>query len=268
MNQGAGIALPRVEPAPEPADIVTPDGESGGAHTSRTLMLAELTALLAATPASTSRPEYAATILEQNILAKKSASTRQRTLRYLKELYILDPGSILFRALRDLWDADLTVQPMLALLCALARDPLLRATEDVVIDLPLGSHVDAEMLASAVMERYPGSYSEAVAAKIGRNTASSWTQAGLVSGRYTKVRTQPECRPAAVAYALLVGHFSDARGMGLFRTAWARCLDRSEHELLEQASVASQLGWIDLRRAGEVVEVSFERLLRPIAGTA
>ncbi|MEO8423518.1 MAG: hypothetical protein ABI595_06340 [Actinomycetota bacterium] len=240
------------------------DGESGGTHTSRTIMLKELTALLGSVPDSAAKSGYAEAIVDQNILAKKSASTRNRSLRYLKELYLLDPGTILFRGLRDLWSADPAALPLLALLCALARDPLLRATSDLISDLAIGSSVEPDTLAAAVTTKYPGSYSTAVAAKVGRNVASSWGQAGLVSGRYDKVRSQADSRPAAVAYALMLGHLSDARGLGLFRTPWARVLDRSEHELLEQASAASQRGWIDLRRAGEVVEVSFEWLLRPI----
>ena len=264
MDQGAGLALPGIESETPLLTGIAPAGESGGAHTSRTIMLKELTALLAATRASASRADYAAAILDQNVLAKKSTSTREKTLRYLRELYVLDPDAILFRALRDLWEVDPSAQPLLAFLCALARDPLLRSTVELVVDLAPGAHIDAGTLAAAVLARYPGAYSAAVADKIGRNTASSWTQAGIVSGRYDKVRVQPDCRPAAVAYALMVGHLSDARGMGLFRTPWARCLDRSEHELLAQASVASQRGWIDLRRVGEVVEISFGWLLRPM----
>src|SRR5262245_25249169 len=106
------------------------DIDSGGTHTSRTIMLRELRALLTACPLDADVPEYRKAILEANVLAKKSESTRLRSLRYLKELYALDRQSVLFRALRDLWDSDLDAQPLLAMLCALARDPLLRATAD------------------------------------------------------------------------------------------------------------------------------------------
>ena len=42
-----------------------------GTHTSRTMMLAELTELLAAVPANAARGEYAEAIIEDNILGKQ-----------------------------------------------------------------------------------------------------------------------------------------------------------------------------------------------------
>ena len=69
---------------------------------------------------------------------------------------MLDRRSVLFRGLRDLWDADEAAQPLLALLCSLARDPLLRATADLSPGRCRSEGaVDAGMLAAAVAERYP-----------------------------------------------------------------------------------------------------------------
>jgi hypothetical protein len=245
---------------------IVPDTESGGTHTSRTIMLREFRLLLAACPPDSSSEALAEAILQQNVLAKKSESTRMRSLRYLRELYVLDRGSMLFRALRDLWDADEAAQPLLALLCSLSRDPLLRATAGLVLDLPLGGRVDAGMLAAAVAERYPDSYGEAVRNKVGRNAASSWTQSGHLQGRSTKTRTKAVCRPAAVAFAFMIGHLTDSRGQGLLRTVWGRALDAPDHEVYEHAFAAAQRGWIEFRRAGEVIDVGFGWLLRPMEG--
>jgi hypothetical protein len=241
---------------------ITPDTESGGTHTSRTIMLSELRLLLAATPTDAGPEELAQSILLENVLAKRSESTRMRSLRYLRELYVLDRRSVLYRGLRDLWDADLEAQPLLAMLCAVARDPLLRATADVVIDAAPGSHLDAGMLADAVGERFPDSYGDAVRNKIGRNAASSWTQSGHLAGRSHKTRSRAVCRPAAVAFALMIGHLTDARGQGLLRTVWGRVLDAPDHVIYEQGFAAAQRGWIEFRRAGDVVDVGFSWLLR------
>jgi hypothetical protein len=238
------------------------DHESGGTHTSRTIMLRELRALLAKCPVDAAPQDYLAAIVEDNILGKKSENTRARSFRYLRELYVLDRRSVIFRGLRDLWDANVTAQPLLALLCALARDPLLRATANVVIAVAPGSHIDAKMLASAVEDSFPGNYGDAVRHKIGRNAASSWTQSGHLDGRASKVRVRVECRPAAVAYALMMGHLVDARGVGLLGTVWGRALDAPEVTVFEQAVAAAQRGWIEFRRAGDVVDVGFSWLLR------
>jgi hypothetical protein len=225
-------------------------------------MLRELRELLAACPPAAEPGDYAKAVLESNVLAKRSESTRMRSLRYLRELYVLDRRSVLFRGLRDLWDADAEAHRLLALLCALARDPLLRATADIVLDTAPGGHVDAAMLAAAVAEQYPGSYSDQIRNKIGRNAASSWTQSGHLDGRSSKLRARAECLPAAVAYALMIGHLADARGPGLLRTVWGRALDAPDATVFEQAVAAAQRGWIEFRRAGDVVDVGFSWLLR------
>jgi len=219
--------------------IIT-DAQSGGTHTSRTIMFHELCLLLAACPPEADPDLPAEAILQENVLAKKSESTRMRSLRHLRELYVLDRRSVLFRGLRDLWDADEAAQPLLALLCSLARDPLLRATADPVLDVPLGGQVDAGMLSAAVAERYPDSYSEAVRNKIGRNAASSWTQSGHLQGHSVKTRVTAVCRPAAVAFAFMIGHLADARGQGLLRTVWGRTLDAPDHMVYEHAFTTAQ----------------------------
>ena len=245
-------------------DMVVPASESGGAHTSRTMMLTELTAVLGATPISATKGELNAAVIEGNVVGKSTLNGRRRVYRYLRELYALDPAVLSFRALRDLWDVDLHAQPLLALLSALARDPLLRATAGLIVDAPLGATVTAGDLAAAVEAAYPDAYNEGVAAKIGRNAASSWTQAGHLVGRINKKRARVECRPAAVAYALLLGYSERRRGDMLFDTLWCRVLDTSKDGLVEQAMRASQRGLLEFRHGGGVTEVGFHLLLRPL----
>ena len=77
----------------EPLDSLTAAGfrfGDKGTHTSRTMMLAELTDLLAAEPGAKSREEYAAAIIEDNVLGKQTTATRRLTNQRLGELYGLD----------------------------------------------------------------------------------------------------------------------------------------------------------------------------------
>ena len=127
-------------------------------------------------------------------------------------LYALDRKILLFRALRDLWDEDTQAQPLLALLCAVARDPLLRSTAESILATPVGETVTPYMLAEAVNASFPNYYNSKTLASIGRNIISSWQQAGLLSGKLHKVRISAQSHPASVAYALLLGYLSDARG--------------------------------------------------------
>lgn len=243
--------------------IVEASTRSGGPHTSRTMMLAELSNLLDATPAAAGVADLKAAVIDHNVLGKNTLSGRQRTYRYLRELYALDVGNLAFRALCDLWGVDPDARPLLALLSALARDPVLRATAPAVIGAPVGATVTATDLAAAVQAAYPDAYGDAIAAKIGRNTASTWTQSGHLVGRTHKKRVRANATPTAVAYALLIGHTEGLRGDELFNSVWCRVLDRPAGGLRELAVRASQRGLIAYRHGGGVTEVGFKLLLRP-----
>jgi len=233
-----------------------------GPHSSRTMMLAELRLLLENRPPETTQETYRVAVLDENALLKKTETTRRKSFRYLRELYSLDPETLLFRALRDLWTHQVEAQPMLALLCALARDPSLRATADVIQDASQGAPVTSQMLAAEAARRFASQLSDATLAKVGRNAASTWTQSGHLRGRTNKIRVQAESHPTSVAYVLLLGHLCGARGEALFQTPWARLLDASPHVLHELAFQASQQGWLEYRRTGGVTDVGFAYLLR------
>lgn len=243
-----------------------PSGEvSGGTNTSHTIVVNALTLLLEAVPVDASQDAYESAVLDANVLGKDTEGARKRTYRYLRELYLLQPGSLLFRALRDLWSVDPQARPLLAGLCALARDSVFRASSSVITSSSPGDTVTAAELAEAVGEQFPTSYGDGTLSKIGRNTFSSWEQTGHLAEaeRTMKVRTRASCRPADVAYALLLGHVQGLRGQALFETQWARVLDRPTSHLIDLAATASQHGMLEFRQAGGVIEVGFRELLRP-----
>lgn len=74
---------------------------AGGSHNCRTMMLAEITRLLALAPPTATIQEYSAAVVEQNVLGKNTESTRHKTFRYLRELYGLSPSLPLFAAYRE-----------------------------------------------------------------------------------------------------------------------------------------------------------------------
>jgi hypothetical protein len=226
------------------------------------MMLAELRLLLDACPPESDQADYRSAALDDNVLLKNTETTRRKSLRYLRELYGLDPSLLLFRALRDLWKQEVAAQPMLALQCALARDPSLRSTAAVIQDAPQGTIITSQMLAEAAGSQYRDRLNNATLTKIGRNTGSTWTQSGHLRGRTNKVRVQAEAHPTSVAYALLLGYLCGARGEALFQTPWARLLDAPPHSLHELAFRASKQGWLEYRQAGAVTDVGFTYLLR------
>lgn len=234
--------------------------EPVGTHTSRTLMFRELSDLLAGCPSDAAYETYAAAIVDDNLLQKRSLATRRKTLRHLRELYALRDDVPVFAGLRALWTSDTEGRPLIALLCAMARDPLLRCTLEVITDLPIGSRTDAATLSAEVASSFPGRYTPGVVGRIGRNVASSWTQSGHLTGRVHKARTMPHATPAAVAYALYLGHLCGGTGTALLNTPWTAALDTTETDARRLAAVASRLGWISYRSAADVTELTFRQL--------
>jgi len=225
-------------------------------------MLVELRLLLSACSVSATLEDYRTAVLDHNALMKKTTAARKESFRRLREFYALNLQTLLFRALLDLWNDDVQSQPMLALVCATARDPLLRATADLILATPVGKDVTSHMFADAVHTSFPNRYSPGVLAGIGRRAASSWQQSGHLQGRLHKIRTQAHVAPASLAYALFLGYLCGARGEALFQTLWCQLLDAPIHTLHDLALIASQRGWIDYRHAGGITEVEFRYLLR------
>lgn len=240
--------------------------DSSGVHTGKTMMLAEIRLLLAACPPTATVEEYRAAAVAENALLKNTATTRRETFKRLRQLYALDSTLPVFRAVRRLWDADAASRPVLALLCAAARDPLLRATIAVVLDTPVGGLVTWQQLAGAVEAAYPGRYGQETLDSVGQHAASTWQQAGHLEGKRRKVRARATAGPAATAYAFFLGYLCGDRGTNLFTTLWARLLDAPPGALDAQAFAASQRGWLDYRRIGDIADIGFSFLLEPAGG--
>jgi hypothetical protein len=231
-----------------------------GTHTSRTIMLAELTSLFDAIPATASTAELANAIKASNILGKSTTSTRRLTNQRLTELYALDPQVALYRILRRLWQLDVGGRPLLAILCAIARDPLLAASASAVITLPIGSEFLRSPMKEAIRADVDDRLNDSILDKVVRNAASSWTQSGHLVGRTIKKRSKVKATAGATALALYLSHAAGFRGQQIFASGWAKVLDADAAALRSLALDAKRAGLIDLRIAGEVIDISFARL--------
>jgi len=232
-----------------------------GTHSSRTIMLEELTALLEQVGRQASRADYLAAVVHDNALHKQTAATRKLTAQRLVELYALDPAVPLFRVLRRFWKDDTSGRPLLALLCALARDPLLRATVQPVLTLRVGEELSRQTMTDAIRTVVKGRLNDATLDKVVRNASSSWQQSGHLTGRTRKFRQSIRPTPLATAYALMLGYLQGLRAGRVFETAWARVLDTSVAELKHLAAESKRLGALDLKAAGDVIDISFGTVL-------
>lgn len=232
-----------------------------GTHTSRTMMLKELTLVFEVCPPDMKREHYAEAVLDQNCLGKRTVANRKLSLQHLRELYGLNPALVLFRALRRQWELDHTGRPLLALLAALARDPLLRLTVPPILCLRPGQELSRQRLTAALRTGVADRLNESTLDKVVRNTASSWTQSGHLRGRGRKIRQQVRPTPIVTTYALLLGYLLGLRGPGLFESLWAHVLDSPTNALIAQALDARRLGLLDCSQSGGIIDVSFARTL-------
>jgi hypothetical protein len=205
--------VPMVTPIAVPSEALRFGFSSGptSPHSSRTMMLAELRVLLAACPPSASQDDYRTAVVENNVLLKPTATTRHQTFVRLRELYSLDRRVVLFRALRDLWDDDTSAQPLIALLCAAARDVILRSTAETILAISVGASVTWQMLELVISQHFSDRYNHTTLVAMAQHTLSSWRQSGHLGGEAKKIRTAATCRPTAATYALLLGHLCGAR---------------------------------------------------------
>ena len=237
-------------------------GGRGGVHTARTMMLVELRALLSCVDAAdAAKTEYLEAIQTANCLGKRSGKTRTLTFRHLADLYALDPGLLVFRALRFFWPRDVDGQPLLAALCAYTRDPIFRASAPLILGFHEGATVAREAMEAFIDAQEPGRFSQATLKSTAQNINSTWTQSGHLAGRVRKVRARAVATPGTVSFALLLGYVSGLRGELLFKSDFTRMLDCPFEQTIELAEHASRQGWISLKRVGQVVEVLFPNLI-------
>lgn len=234
----------------------------GGAHLSRTMMLEDLSNLLEyINDPNADKTDYLSAIKEDNCLGKRSGKTRELTNRHLVSLYSLDTTDILFRSLLFFWHRDPAGRPLLALLCACARDSILCATAPFILNLPEGSVVTQEVMAAHIDDMEPGRFSSATLKSTAQNVNATWTQSGHLQGRVRKIRTPAIPTPGSAAYALLLGYLTGTRGPALFKTDYARLLDCSFDRAIELAREASHRGWIVFKQVGDIIEVVFPTLI-------
>lgn len=223
-------------------------------------MLAELTNVLRAVSPSAARAAYADAIVSANCLAKPTTATRRISNQRLGELYTLDRLTLIFRILRRLWNVDSAAQPTLAMLAALARDPLFMASAPPVLALAPGVELQRRPIRDALRLLIGERMNDDVLDKVVRNVSSSWTQTGHLKGRTFKFRERVQARPTAVAFALWLGQSAGFKGSELLTSGWMAALDCTPSSARGLALEARRIGLIDFRGADDVVEFGFERL--------
>jgi hypothetical protein len=226
-----------------------------GTHTSRTLMLDELVELLRSVPEDAARDAYEVAIVQENCLGKSTTSNRRSTLQRMSELFGLDPAVPLFRVLRRLWVLDPEGRSMIALLSALARDPLLRGTSPYILSMPIGSELMHDECLASIREHVDVRLNDRVLDKVRRNACSTWSQSGHLEGRVRKRRNAVGAPFGAVALALWLGSLEGRVGDDLLSSFWMRHFDVPSHTIINAVLRAKQSGLVHASVGGGVVQI-------------
>src|SRR5690606_30421376 len=124
-----------------------------------------------------------------------------------------------------------------ALLCTFARDTIFRSTASFILKVSQNAIVRRESLEEFIDAKQPGRFSKATLKSTAQNINSTWTQSGHLKGRAQKIRIQARPTPGSVAYALLLGYLTGARGQALFQTEYTQILDCTRDKAIELALV-------------------------------
>ena len=232
-----------------------------GAHSSRTMMLNEITELFHGRSVDATAAQYQEDIEHFNVLHKPTEKARTLTWRHLVDLYGMDNQIPMFRVFRRLWESDEAARSLLACQMGLARDPLLRTSMDKILSLELGQWLPREEMEQFFVEQYPDRYSPATLKSLAQNVNGTWTYAQYLEGRTKKYRIEPNVKPVNVVFALFLGYMQGLSGNRLFNSEWTRVLNCRLERLLELARQASHSGLISFKHSSEVIEITFHDYL-------
>ena len=175
----------------------------------------------------------------------------------------MSPEIPLFNVFRKLWDVSEDAQPLLAFQLAVARDPLLRGSIPVIMELQEGEHLPREAMEAHLAHDDPDRFSPASLKSFSQNINGSWTMAGYLTGRNKKFKTQPKVSYVNVAFALFLAHCHGVSGQRLFTSSWFQLLGCDLAQGYELAYAASLRGLINFKQASEIIEVTFSNLIAP-----
>jgi len=203
--------------------------------------------------------------LHQNVINKATQSGISKTSRYLKSLYDFDLSKPGFKAFKHFWNiSDEKEKPILAIIYAIGKDYLLAESITVLNNIKPGYKVSVEKLEENIESHYPQKYSDNTRRSLAQNIASSWKQAGFITGKIKNIRTQPDINYLVVAFAFLMAYLNGIRGDFILKSNWVKALSLDENTIRSLAIEASKRDLLQYQFAGNVTSITFTNLLKKL----
>lgn len=237
---------------------------NGGAISSRTAMLEEFSALLAVVPAESDANRYRLAILDDNVLHKATASNREKTFKFLRRLYALDPATCLFRELRRLYHFAADDSRLLVGLLAMAREPILRECLGSVQAVPVGETIGRQHFEDWIRTHAPGQYSESMYVSFSHNLYGSFYQFGYLGESIGKARSRvrPKVGIASATYAAFLDWLHGMSGISLLQGPYSKALDLGTDAHIALLTAAGRQGLLKAAYSGGVLELAFPGFLK------
>jgi hypothetical protein len=234
-----------------------------GAHMARSMMLEELTLLIRGTRENASKDALQKAVVEENLLGKPTASSREKSFTHLRRAYGLNIDTPLWRVLRQFAKQESQALPLMALVLVHSRDLQLRKSFELISTLRLGEALPRTRMEECLEQAFPGKYSKAMKTSTAQNVNTTWTVTGHLEGHSHKHRSRPKPHWLATTYAMFVGYLAGVRGQVLLDSVYARLVGADPLTAADHLAIASGRGLIRFRSSGGVVETDFSNLLQP-----
>jgi len=230
-------------------------------HTARTMMFLELTKVMDFSVDSDNYQEA----MKNNVFGKKSQDGIKKTSNFLTQLYGFNIQTPQFKALKHFWmESDVNERQLISFVCAFQNDYLLKESLSVLGNAKIGDKVAIELFMENIEKYHPKRFTDNTLRSVAQNIASSWKQAGLISGKVKNIRTQPVISYKVVAFAMLLSFLEGDRGDFIMHSNCVNALCLGETKLRELAVEASKRDYLQYQFAGSVTSISFDKLINKI----
>jgi hypothetical protein len=230
-------------------------------HTARTIMLSELTKVM---DFSIYNDNYQ-DIINSNVFGKKSQDGIRQTSKFLNRLYSFGILSPHFKVFKHFWlECDDYEKPLIGFAFAFKNDYLLQESLSVLANAKIGDKVAIELFMENIEKYHPKRFTDNTLRSVAQNIASSWKQAGFITGKVKNIRTQPNVSYKVVAFAMLLSFLEGDRGDFIMHGNCVNALCLGETKLRELAVEASKRDYLQYQFAGSVTSISFDKLINKI----
>jgi hypothetical protein len=115
-----------------------------------------------------------------------------------------------------------------------------------------------------IANHHQGRFGEKTARSTSKNIASSWKQAGFITGKVKNIRSQPSISYKIVAFAMLLSYLKGDKGDFLIKSSTVQALCLNEDKLRDLTFEASKRDYLQYQYAGNVTSISFDLFLNKL----